>query len=162
MSELNLARSNPPKDHMSLRTPTTMSTGMVMLDPFWGTVQPIVAYPGVVTIGELELMEHIRNNGAVIDTRQARYLESGGRIPTALHAPWQSIVAEVQSYIERGVLTKHSVLALYCNGPQCPATQKAIRLLVESGWREDQLLYYRGGIMDWVSLGLPLYNHIEE
>lgn len=158
MSNVELTRKTPAEDYTPQRTPTISNTGIVMLDPLWGTIQPIVSYPGVVTIGELELIEHIRSIGAVIDTRQTQYLDSSGRIPTALSAPWQSIVEDVRSHIEHKILTENSVLALYCNGPQCAATPKAIQLLIDSGWPAAQILYYRGGIMDWVSLGLPLQD----
>lgn len=156
MSDINLSRSLPPKDHQPQRTPIVSSDGSVMLDPHWGTIQPMILAPNVVTIGELEMIAHIQKGGAVIDTRQTRYYEDNGHIPTALSAPWQTVVEDVQDYIKNKVLTKDSVLALYCNGPQCPATPKAIHLLIESGWPAERLLYYRGGIMDWVSLGLPI------
>ena len=45
---------------------------------------------------------------------------------------------------------------LFCNGPQCAATPDAIRRLFDAGHPPERLLYYRGGIHDWVTLGLPL------
>ena len=45
---------------------------------------------------------------------------------------------------------------VFCNGPQCPATAQAIEALLAAGWSAERLLYYRGGIHDWVALGLPL------
>ena len=45
---------------------------------------------------------------------------------------------------------------VFCNGPQCPATAQAIEALLAAGWPAERLLYYRGGIHDWVTLGLPL------
>ena len=45
---------------------------------------------------------------------------------------------------------------VFCNGPQCPATAQAIEALLAAGWPAKRLLYYRGGIHDWVTLGLPL------
>ena len=45
---------------------------------------------------------------------------------------------------------------LFCNGPQCAATPDAIRTLLRAGYPAERLAYYRGGIHDWVTLGLPL------
>jgi hypothetical protein len=45
---------------------------------------------------------------------------------------------------------------VFCNGPQCTATAQAIDALLAAGWPPERLLYYRGGIHDWVTLGLPL------
>lgn len=40
--------------------------------------------------------------------------------------------------------------------PQCTATPRAIAALLSAGHPAAALLYYRGGIHDWVTLGLPL------
>lgn len=47
-------------------------------------------------------------------------------------------------------------VVLFCNGPQCGATPHAIAALLDAGWDPARLRYYRGGIHDWVTLGLPL------
>ena len=44
----------------------------------------------------------------------------------------------------------------FCNGPQCGATPDAIRSLLECGFPEASILYYRGGMHDWITLGLPI------
>jgi rhodanese-related sulfurtransferase len=44
---------------------------------------------------------------------------------------------------------------LFCNGPQCPQSPRAIRALIEAGFPPDKILYYRGGMHDWMTLGLP-------
>jgi rhodanese-related sulfurtransferase len=46
-------------------------------------------------------------------------------------------------------------VVLFCNGPQCTATPQAIARLLAAGWDADRLRYYRGGIHDWATLGLP-------
>ena len=47
-------------------------------------------------------------------------------------------------------------VVLFCNGPQCTATPQAVAALLAAGWEAARLRYYRGGIHDWVTLGLPL------
>lgn len=46
-------------------------------------------------------------------------------------------------------------IVLFCNGPQCTATAQATEALL-AGCAAERLRYYRGGIHDWVTLGLPL------
>ena len=45
---------------------------------------------------------------------------------------------------------------LFCNGPQCTATPRAIEALIEAGVTPSQLAYYRGGLLDWMALGFPV------
>ena len=53
------------------------------------------------------------------------------------------------------LLDPDAVTVLYCNGPQCGATPRAVETLLEMGRRPSSLAYYRGGIQDWICLGLP-------
>ncbi len=46
------------------------------------------------------------------------------------------------------------VLLLWCNGPWCGQSPRAIRALVSMGYPADKLYYYRGGMQMWQSLGL--------
>ena len=45
-------------------------------------------------------------------------------------------------------------LVLWCNGPWCGQSPRAIKALVKLGYPEDKLKYYRGGMQMWQSLGL--------
>src|SRR5204863_28822 len=44
----------------------------------------------------------------------------------------------------------------FCNGPQCTATPDAIGKLLDAGYPAEAILYYRGGIHDWMTLGFPV------
>lgn len=44
----------------------------------------------------------------------------------------------------------------FCNGPQCPQSPTAIRKLLSAGYPPEKILYYRGGMHDWITLGLPV------
>ena len=84
-----------------------------------------------------------------MDCRLASYL-SGGTIPTAVNIPHAEIV-------ERSRRARPGrVTVVFCNGPQCPASSDAVNALLQAGWPAQALAYYRGGIHDWVTLGLPL------
>ncbi len=123
--------------------------GRFVVDATWGTIMPIEALPGVRTVGELEVIAHIEAGLPLIDTRLPKYL-AGGTIPTA-RAVAHNETADRLNEFDDGVDT-----VLFCNGPQCAATPDAIRTLLRAGHPAERLLYYRGGIHDWLTLGLPL------
>lgn len=133
-----------------MRVPEYAGGGHVIVDATWGTIQPLQAAPGVRTIGELELLEHLRAGHVVVDTRGSE-THALATIPGARGVPHDEIVDRVAELGDGPV-------ALFCNGPQCPATPTAIRALLAHGVRPDRLLYYRGGIHDWMTLGLPVHG----
>ena len=45
-------------------------------------------------------------------------------------------------------------LLIWCNGPWCGQSPRAIHALVTLGYPADKLYYYRGGMQMWQSLGL--------
>ena len=47
-------------------------------------------------------------------------------------------------------------LLIWCNGPWCGQSPRAIRALVNLGYPLDKLYYYRGGMQMWQSLGLSV------
>ena len=51
-----------------------------------------------------------------------------------------------------------SYVLLWCNGPWCGQSPRAIRALVSLGFPEDKLYYYRGGMQMWQSLGLSVVH----
>lgn len=104
---------------------------------------------GVRTVGELEVIEHIRADGRLVDTRQPA-ARAEGTIQTAEGVGHQDVVERL------GELDPERPIILFCDGPQCGATPGAVRLLLESGQPAEAMRYYRGGIRDWVTLGLPL------
>ncbi len=49
-------------------------------------------------------------------------------------------------------------LILWCNGPWCGQSPRAIRGLLKHGYPAEKLFYYRGGMQVWQSLGLTTIN----
>ncbi len=123
--------------------------GLFAVDATWGVIQPISLAPGVRTVGELEVIDHLRQGRPILDCRLTEYVELG-TIPGAVSIPHGEITDRMA---ELGTVDPTVV---FCNGPQCPATAQAIEALLAAGWPAQRLLYYRGGIHDWVTLGLPL------
>lgn len=123
--------------------------GYVVVDSTWGQIQPLEVAPGVQTIAELDVIEHLRAGLPVVDTRHPQQHEQA-TIPGAHAIAHEEIVARLDE------LDPDRVTVLFCNGPQCKATPDAVRALLAHGYPADKLRYYRGGIQDWMTLGLPV------
>ena len=132
----------------SVPWPVEGAADVVAVDTTWGELQPIDAAPGVRTVGELELVDLVQAGAVVVDCRTAGSF--GGRtIPGAVNIPHDEIVDRRQE------LDPGRISILFCNGPQCPQSPRAIRQLIDAGQPADSLAYYRGGMHDWVTLSMP-------
>ena len=100
------------------------------------------------TRGTELVIEHIEAGRPLIDTRNAESFASG-TIPTARSIPLAELDERIDE-VDRDVKT-----VLFCNGPACAATPQAIHKLLAAGHPASQLRYYRGGMHDWLTLGLP-------
>lgn len=152
MAELlatRLERVGRRADPQRLPRPVEGSPGLFVVDATWGTIAPMTLAPGVRTVGELEVLDHLRAGGDLVDCRRPEYV-AGGTIPGAVDIPHDELVARI------GELDPERPTVLFCNGPQCTATPQAVAALLAAGYPAAGLLYYRGGIHDWVTLGLPL------
>lgn len=121
---------------------------LVLVDTTWGTVQPLQPFPGVPTVGELEVIDLVTRGALLVDTRVGDS-RSGTTLPGATHLPHDHIADR------RSELDESTTSILFCNGPQCPQTPDAIGKLLDAGYPPTSLAYYRGGLHDWVTLGYP-------
>ena len=133
-----------------MMTPAPIAeTGFVVVDATWGTIRPLTLAEGVVTVAELEVIEQLQRGLPVIDTRPApAYARS--TIPGARNLPYGQAVERIDE------LARDQVTILFCNGPQCTATPDAVEALLAAGYPSGALAYYRGGLHDWQTLGLPV------
>ena len=123
--------------------------GYVIVDSTWGKIQPLEVAPGVQTVAELDVIEHLQAELPVVDTRHAeQHLHA--TIPGARGIPHEEIATRIAE------LDPEQTTVLFCNGPQCPATPHAVHALLAHGYPSGRLRYYRGGIHDWMTLGLPV------
>lgn len=129
--------------------PVPGEPGRFVVDATWGHINPIEIAPGVTTIGELEVLEHLEDGLPVIDTRPER-IWARSTIPGARSVPHGELLERMDE------VPCDERVVLFCNGPQCSATPDAIRILLDVGHPPAGLLYYRGGIHDWMTLGLPV------
>ena len=145
----DIDRRMPRREHpQQVPEPIDGSDGLFVVDATWGAINPIELAPGIRTVGELEVISHIKLDLPLIDTRLEHFYEAS-TIPGARNVPHDETRARLDD-LDPGHLT-----VFFCNGPQCGATPDAIRCLLELGFPEASILYYRGGMHDWITLGLP-------
>lgn len=124
-------------------------TGFVVVDATWGTIRPLTLADGVATVAELEVIEQLERALPVVDTRPAPAY-ARATIPGAQNLPHGQAVERIDE------LDRKRVTILFCNGHQCAATPDAVEALLAAGYPAGALAYYRGGLHDWQTLGLPV------
>jgi len=139
-------------------------------------IQPMYLAPGVETVGELEVLELLKQMGRrdddilLIDSREIEWLQRSGQIPGSIHIPWTALhpkhadgaaIAEILELrfgaIRNGPLWDFShakTLVFYCNGIWCGQSPTNIKQLLALGYPAQKLKWYRGGMQAWKSLGL--------
>ncbi len=129
-----------------------MYRGGVLIDartPSWhkkGTIPGSINVPFTVfekDIGDVELAEVFESLGAV---------ERDDVNPVLL----------MVEKTEQWDFTNAKELLLWCNGPWCGQSTRAIRALINAGYPTEKLYYYRGGMQMWQSLGLTTVMPKEE
>lgn len=135
-------------------------------------INPMQAAIGVQTVGELELLnfliEKVRtDSGLLIDSRLPDWFEKG-TIPGAVNIPWSLLAAGPDNPHTAKILRALGAaedsgewdfrpalhLMMFCNGPWCDQSPRAIKNLVSLGYPPEKIYYYRGGMQLWQSLGL--------
>ncbi len=140
---------------------------------FMGYVSP-VKIDGVETYGELETLEFLqkmqsdKKRYVFVDTRLASWFESG-TIPGAVNMPFVHFVQQKKfdkelkgHFAALGVserdgrydFSKAKTVLFFCNGIWCGQSPQAIDALIKIGYPRDKILWYRGGVQDWRSVGL--------
>ena len=103
------------------RGPWPGELGRFVVDATWGTIMPIMLAPGVRTVGEREVLEHIAAGLPLVDTRLPA-------IRRGRNAPDRAFAGRTRSCPPGSTNSIASVdTILFCNGPQCVATSDAIR-----------------------------------
>jgi rhodanese-related sulfurtransferase len=146
VSEIRIPKRD--KNHM---IPKNIGTepGLVEVDVTWGSIQSIKAAQSVHTIGELEVYQHHMKGLSIIDARKPD-TSDGVTIPGSKNIPYEELIERMDE------LDENNPSIFFCNGPQCPQSSTAIKNLLDAGYPADRILYYRGGMHDWITLGLPV------
>jgi rhodanese-related sulfurtransferase len=147
MADLARSARTRSEDPQNLPLPTG-EPDLVTVDTTWGKLQPMQPVQGVRTVGELEVAELVREGAQLVDVRVPDS-RSGVTLPGAVNVPHDQVLER------RDELDPSRVHILFCNGPQCPQTPDALRTLKDDGYPLGRLAYYRGGMHDWITLGMP-------
>jgi rhodanese-related sulfurtransferase len=125
-------------------------------------IQPMVPAPGVTPVGELEVIAALQDpNTVVIDGRIRSEFEAG-TIPGAVSVPYNEAAdrlgelgceVDFEGFICEGDIPQ---VVLFCNGPWCGQSPTAARNMIEAGFPAENISYYRGGMQNWVGLGLTV------
>lgn len=138
-----------------------------------GKITPMKITDKIETVGELEVIEFIqkaqdRKDMLLIDARLPDWFLQMS-IPTAENIPFTYFnkdkypddfydVLELigGKEISKGVydFSNAKNLLLFCNGPWCPQSTLAINNLLELGYPEEKVKWYRGGMYSWKMLNL--------
>jgi rhodanese-related sulfurtransferase len=146
VSEIRTSKRD--KNHMIPKNIGTES-GLVEVDVTWGSIQSINAAQSVHTVGELEVYQHHMKGLPIIDARKPDTAD-GVTIPGSKNIPYDELIGRMDE------LDENNSSIFFCNGPQCPQSSTAIKNLLDAGYSADSILYYRGGMHDWITLGLPV------
>lgn len=135
-------------EFQTVPAPVPDETDLVVVDTTWGEIQPMSPAAGVQTVGELELPDLTAGGALLVDSRNQEQFQTA-TLPGAVHVPFSEALERRHEFEE----AEHIVF--FCNGPQCPQSPTAITTLLQDGFPVERMLYYRGGMHDWVTLGLP-------
>ena len=124
-----------------------------------GVLQSMVPVPGVTPVGELEVLASLADpEFLVVDMREPES-RLKATIPGSVSIP----VSEVTQRLEElgctrdakgWVCTVAKKVVAFCNGPACPQSPTAFHAMVREGFPPERIYYYRGGMQDWLVLGL--------
>ena len=134
-------------------------------------IQPMTPAEGVATVGELALIDLLKDPDAmVLDARTLEWhLEE--TIPGAYHLPYTEVAGRLDELgcTETGEASgadsgagsgsdwdcaEAKKVALFCNGLWCGQSPTAIGAMIREGYPPDHIFYYRGGMQAWKILGL--------
>lgn len=145
-------------------------------------VQPMIVSPGVETIGELEMLGFIKRMSdgesdiLIVDSRGPEWV-ARGTIPGSVNIPWRKINTDVSGsfavdaeadsldeiltnafgakWTDAGWdFSEAKTLVMFCNGIWCGQSSMNVRTLAKLGYPASKMKWYRGGMQDWVSVGL--------
>jgi rhodanese-related sulfurtransferase len=121
-------------------------------------IQPIVAAAGVETVGELELIEAVKDSATLlVDVRPREWfvLES---LPGAVNIP-ERVTRTAKMRKKLFTLLADKPLIVYGNGLWSPEASTFIANMIRLGYSADKLRYYRDGLQGWKLLGLTTVIH---
>ncbi len=124
-----------------------------------GWLQALVPAPGVTPVTELDILDAIGNPDILlVDMRTPEWFIER-TIPGAINIPYTEIAMRLDELGCQKVsgsmdCRKAKTILGFCNGPVCPQSPTAMVAMIREGFPAENILYYRGGMLDWDALGL--------
>jgi rhodanese-related sulfurtransferase len=138
-------------------------------------IHPMKAAPGVQTVGELEVMDFLKDkvatgSGVLMDSRLPEWAAKG-TIPGAVNVPF-TILDAANPYRDQIIealgakrlpgggfdFSSAMELTVFCNGAWSDQAARQIAHLIAVGYPADKISYYRGGMQGWLTLGLTVQD----
>lgn len=136
-------------------------------------IRPIKLNKSIETVGELELLDFLKNKvrkdtGILVDARLKDW-HVKGTIPGSVNIPFTMFIGGLKDINtvkllellgakegddNKWIFDDAIDLMLFCNGPWCGQSPKAIKNLLKIGYPAKKIYWYRGGMQAWQSFGL--------
>lgn len=139
-----------------------------------GKIQPMSIAKGILTVGEIEVLDFIKNRlmkepnkYVLVDSRRPNWFEVS-TIPGAVNIPYDEMSYDKDFEEDFARMLKHlnikkvgdkfdfsevKTALLFCNASWCGQSPQAIKILLAMGYPKEKLLWFRGGLQDWVLSG---------
>lgn len=139
-----------------------------------GKIQPMQIAKGVQTVGELEVLDFIKNKlnknpekYILVDARRIDWFEKV-TIPGATNISYDSMVYDEEfpedwkRFLEllnikmngkKMDFSHAKTMVIFCNANWCVQSPTAIKTLLSYGYPASKILWYRGGIQSWILSG---------
>lgn len=140
-----------------------------------GMIQPMIISKYIKTIGEIEVLDFIANKSSknsdkylLIDSRTSSWFEHS-TIPSAVNIPYNDLEYDklfeedyfqalkllgIKNVNNRLDFSEAKNIVLFCNGSWCVQSPRAIKQLIKMGYPQKKMQWYRGGMQDWMAVGL--------
>jgi len=132
-------------------------------------ILPMFLEKGIDPVGELEVVDFLENQvksgkGFLVDARLPSFYETE-TIPGSVNIPWVLFANEkkreevfkllgVKKRTDNTLdFTNALELCIFCSGPSCGQSPRAIKALYKAGYPAKKLKYYRGGLQIWKLFG---------
>lgn len=139
-----------------------------------GKIQPMQIAKGVKTIGELEVLDFIKNKlnknpqeYILVDARRIDWFEKI-TIPGATNISYDEMKYDEDfpedwerflhllniKIVDKKMDFSHAkTMVIFCNASWCVQSSIAIKTLLSYGYPASKILWYRGGIQSWILSG---------
>lgn len=126
-------------------------------------LQPLVPVPGVVPLGELELIKALQSEDIVVADGRKPEQYAKYTIPGAINLPFTETDVALEALGCRRLgngwdCSTVRTVAMFCNGVWCGQSPTAIHKITAAGFPAERILYYRNGIQGWLLQGLSVWT----